>query len=49
MTVVPGRLSTRIEYPSVDGEAMAESDFQGQPLTYAMSAQLRAMQQPPTN
>lgn len=49
MTVVPSRLSTRIEYPSVDGEPMAESDFQRQPLTYAMSAQLRTMQQPLTD
>ena len=49
MTVVPSRLSTKIEDPSVDGEPIAESDFQRKPLTYAMSAQLRAMQQPPTD
>lgn len=36
MTVVPDRLLAKIEYPSEDGELMAESDFQRKPLTYAV-------------
>jgi len=38
ITVVPGCLSTQIEYPSFDGEPIAESDFQRQPLTQYGSA-----------
>lgn len=38
MTVIPGRLSTKIEYPSEDGELMAESDFQRDSLTYSVDA-----------
>ncbi len=36
MTSITGRLNTYIEYPSEDGEPMAESDFQRDCLTYGV-------------
>ena len=31
-------LRARVDYPSEDGQPMAESDFQREPLTYAIEA-----------